>query len=189
MQRAGFVLVGGASTRMGSDKALLRLGEATLVELIACKVADAIGFVGLIGALDRYSQFGYPVYADQNPGCGPIGGLQTILSLGVADWNLVVACDMPQMSSAFLSALIERIDGCPTQSACVVPIGPQGLEPLCSLYHASCLPVVDLAISEGRFKMRDLLLELNMFPVMTSDLAVFKNVNTPAEWNGVLANR
>ena len=187
MQRAGFVLVGGGSTRMGTNKALLRLGDETLVESAASKVASAIGSVALIGDPDRYRPFGYPVYADRNPGCGPIGGLQTILSLGLAEWNLLVACDMPRISGSLLSTLIAKIEGTPAQSACIVPLGPDGPEPLCAIYHATCLPAVDWAISARRFKMRDLLFELNMIPFTPSDSAVFTNVNTPADWRGVLA--
>lgn len=187
MQRAGFVLVGGASTRMGSDKALLRLGEATLVESAAGKVAAAVQCVALIGSPERYGQFGYPVYADKSPGCGPMGGLQTLLQLGLAEWNLVIACDMPRVSSIFLNALTARIDGSPTQSTCIVPTGPDGPEPLCAIYHASCLPAVDSAITNRRFKMRDLLLKLNVLPVMSYESAVFTNVNTPADWTQLLA--
>src|ERR1700686_3791867 len=73
MRRSGFVLAGGASSRMGRDKALLAYGETTLLEHVARAVRDAVGSVTLIGGPDRYGELGYAVFRDIVPGCGPLG--------------------------------------------------------------------------------------------------------------------
>src|SRR5579862_7372387 len=92
---AGFVLVGGLSARMDSDKALLGVGGSTLVDQIASRVRAAAGNVTLIGPPENYASSGYNVIADRVTGCGPLGGVFTALSVTTAEWNLIVACDLP----------------------------------------------------------------------------------------------
>jgi molybdenum cofactor guanylyltransferase len=180
MRRSGFVLAGGASSRMGRDKALLAFGETTLVEHVAGAVRDAVGSVILIGDPDRYGALGYPVYRDIVPDCGPLGGIYTALSIAPTDWNLVVACDMPGISASALRGLIEPEAG-PGRCS-VMAAGPGGdPEPLCAVYHRNCQPVLDRAIREKRFKMRDLVVELQT-ELRPIEGAVLANVNTPGEW-------
>src|SRR5271163_1224329 len=99
---SGYVLAGGRSTRMGRDKALLPLGDSTLLDHVAQCVRQAAGNVTIIGPPDRYASLGYPVTADLVTNCGPLGGLYTALSITETDWNLMVACDMPGLTAHFL---------------------------------------------------------------------------------------
>jgi molybdopterin-guanine dinucleotide biosynthesis protein A len=180
MRRQGFVLAGGASSRMGRDKALLAYRETTLVEHVARVVLEAVGSVALIGDRDRYRELGYPVYSDNVPGCGPLSGIHTALSVSEADWNLIVACDMPGISASVLRRLIDP-EAEPGRSS-VIAVGPGGEpEPLCAVYHRRCLPVLARAIREKRFKMRDLVVELEA-ELRPIDAAALANINTPGEW-------
>ena len=181
MRRAGFVLTGGRSSRMGVDKALLLFEGQPLLKHQAEVVREAAGSAILIGDPTRYSDLGYQVCSDRIPGCGPAGGISTALSLRVAEWNLIVACDMPHITVEALRILIEKTNDTAAQS--VIPIGPDGgPEPLCAVYHTGCLPVLDRAIREKRFKMRDLVRELKPLFVRGIDSACFANANTPGEW-------
>jgi len=180
MRRSGFVLAGGASSRMGRDKALLAYRETTLVEYVAQAVYEAIGSVALVGDPDRYRELGHTVYRDKVAGCGPLGGIYTALSISPSDWNLIVACDMPGISARALGGLIDP-EAQPDRN-CVMAVGSGGEpEPLCALYHRRCLPVLGLAIREKRFKMRDLVRELKA-ELRPLDAAALANVNTPDEW-------
>jgi molybdopterin-guanine dinucleotide biosynthesis protein A len=184
---AGFVLAGGQSVRMGRDKALLPYGPATLVEATASLVESVSGHVAIVGDPLKYGQFGYPVYPDRLPGCGPMGGLQAALHLGLADWNLVVACDMPRLTAGVFSALLDRASSVAhPRLACLAPRGEQGeFEPLCAVYHSSCLPAVERALAENRFRMRLLLSQLNTVDIGKWPSAVFANVNTLEDWAGL----
>ena len=178
---AGFVLTGGRSSRMGRDKALLPIEGGLLVERIAEVVRAAAGNVTLIGAPGRYAHLGLPVLPDLVEGSGPICGLHTALKATRADWNLVVACDMPGLTARFLSDLLAaaKQQGC----ACLAPQTDSGLHPLCAVYHRRAGDAVEFAIQHKRFKMHDLLkvLEAQSFPV--ADAAQLQNVNTPVEWS------
>lgn len=179
MRRSGFVLAGGLSTRMGRDKALLPYQGKTMLEQVAAVVHEVVGNVAVIGAPELYGDLVQPIYPDKIPGCGPIGGIYTALSVSAADWNLVVACDMPAVSAAALQALMQpEADG---GKDCVMAAGPEGPEPLCALYHRRCLAALDRAIRDKRFKMRDLVPELKA-ELRAVEPAALANLNTRAEW-------
>lgn len=181
MRQAGFVLAGGRSTRMGSNKAFLPYAGTTLLGYVAAMVGRAAGSVSLIGDADLYGGLGYPVYPDRVAGCGPAGGISTALALRLAPWNLIVACDMPGITEGLLVELLEKANG--AAADCIVPVGPEGqAEPLCAVYHIRSLPALEQAIREKRFKMRDLLPELEAMLVDGVDPKCFRNVNTPADW-------
>jgi len=174
------VLAGGGSTRMGRDKALLPYRGTTLLEHVASIVRQAAGTAVIIGNPERYGSLGFPVYGDQILPCGPIGGIYTALSVTRSEWNLVVACDMPMLSLSVLRGLIEH--SFRSASNCIAGMGPGGEpQPLCAVYHRRCLPLLEQAIGEKRFKMRELLPELRSEPVML-DPSVFANINTTDDW-------
>lgn len=177
---AGFVLTGGRSSRMGRDKALLPIDGSVLVERTAEVVRAAAGSVTLIGAPGRYAHLGLPVLPDLVPDGGPICGLHTALKITRADWNLVVACDMPGLTAAFLGELLAAAQqlGC----ACLAPRTDSGLHPLCAVYHRRSADAVEFAIHRKSFKMHDLLKSLGAVSWTVADASLLENVNTPLEW-------
>ena len=177
---AGFVLTGGRSSRMGRDKALLPIEGSVLVERTAERVRAAAGSVILIGAPERYSHLGLPVAADLVEDAGPIGGLYTALKIDRAEWNLLVACDMPSLTAKFLRELLDAARQC--GSACLVPQTESGLHPLCAVYHRCAEGAVESAIEHKRFKMHDLLKVLKAVSFPVADASMLENVNTPVEW-------
>src|SRR5437762_8761701 len=82
MKAAGFVLVGGHSSRMGRDKALLPLDSGLLIEKLAAMVAAVVGTVALIGEPERYKHLGLECLPDLRPGMGPLAGIEAALESG-----------------------------------------------------------------------------------------------------------
>jgi molybdopterin-guanine dinucleotide biosynthesis protein A len=179
--RAGFVLAGGASRRMGRDKALLPLGETTMIEKIAAAVRGAAGNVTLIGPLERYAHLGLTVIPDEIENCGPLGGLYTALRATKADWNVLVACDMPGVSEDFLKQLLEAAEA--SGADCLVPETGGKLDPLCAVYHRRLDVAAESAIRQKLFKMHDFISTLRTCRWPVSDGQALLNVNTPAEWS------
>ncbi|MGD1092529.1 MAG: molybdenum cofactor guanylyltransferase [Bryobacteraceae bacterium] len=178
--RAGFILVGGRSSRMGRDKALLPLNGSTLVEVLAGHLKNAAGTVTLIGPPDRYGSLGFPVVADSIDNCGPLGGVYTALSITRAEWNLIVACDMPGLTTGFLEDLFLAAEA--TEADCVVPEGARGVEPLCAVYHRRCRTHAASAIARKKLKMHDFVSSLHAVTLPVSDFSPLRNANTPEEW-------
>jgi len=177
--KAGFVLAGGQSSRMGQDKALLPWKGATLIESVAREVFLAAGNVTLIGSVQLYGKLGFPVIPDQIAGYGPMGGLHAALRLGVADWNVLVACDMPEVTRQLLEELLAAAEVSGRDA--LVPETTGGLEPLCAVYHARLLPAVESAIQSKHLKMHDFVstIQARLWPA--PDASLFRNVNTPEQ--------
>jgi len=177
---AGFVLVGGRSSRMECDKALLPAGPQTLAEQIAHSVRQAAGSVTLIGDPEKYASLGLPVIADAVKGRGPMGGIYTALLHSKEDWNLVVACDMPDLAPDFLHALIRAAGRSP--QSCLVCEGPGGMEPLCAVYHRRAEAVLGAAFARGVRKVTEAFAGLQVTSLTVPEATRFQNINTPEEW-------
>jgi molybdopterin-guanine dinucleotide biosynthesis protein A len=182
MRRAAFVLVGGASTRMGRDKALLPYREGVLVEHVAEAARRAAGSVTLVGNPERYRRLGLPVIADSEPGLGPLAGIVAALETTRARWNLMLACDMPNIAQSFLISLFEVAETAPVEPDCVAPQCRGRLEPLCAVYHRRSAGVLRAALAERELKLQRVLRRLNLVPWPVAEPYWFRNVNTPEDW-------
>lgn len=150
----GFVLVGGKSSRMGQDKALLPFGNMPLLIWMAERVQAVCEQVSLVGDGNTYSGWVYPVIEDIFPGQGPLAGIHTVLAHSDAPLNLVVGCDMPYLSPEFLSLLLE-IARKGNFDAVVPESESFGCEPLCAVYTPACRAPVEEALQSHQRQTRD----------------------------------
>jgi len=180
MKRAGFVLAGGASSRMGCNKALLPYGGATLIEHVAAQVAAAAGSVFLVGPPEEYAHLPYLVVPDFFRRCGPLAGLHAGLVASPAEWNLVVACDMPAVTADFLGSLLEAADS--VEADALVPVWPCGwLEPLCAVYRRELAVPLGEALQRGVRQLVQALAGLRLARWPITEPGYFANLNTPKE--------
>lgn len=177
--RAGFVLTGGRSSRMGRDKARLPFGNGTLVEHVAECVRVAAGTVALVGSPERYAGLGLTCIADRYRDSGPLGGLCTALEITRAEWNLIVACDMPGVTGRFLSRLFEAAEA--GRPDCLIPETSDGLHPLCAVYHRRAAAKAKWHILHNSLKMHDFVATLDALKLPVEP-AFVQNVNAPQDW-------
>jgi molybdopterin-guanine dinucleotide biosynthesis protein A len=201
----GVVLCGGASRRMGRDKAELVVEGRTLLERAAATLASVAHEVVLAcGPEPRYAHRGLELVLDRVPGGGPLAGLEAGLAR-LAErgdgserpehpqcpqsngWLVALACDMPRADARVLALLLERarardLDVCLLAS-------PDGLEPLCAVYRASCLEPVRAALAAGERRMVAFHGRVAVGVLHTDELAPLgaelagsaANLNTPEE--------
>ncbi len=182
-----FILAGGSSSRMGSDKALLELNGVPLLLRAARLLQPLAASVTVIGDSARYASLGLAVVPDDVPDLGPLGGIATALCISRTPWNLVIGCDLPYLTAAWLEFLISRAQA--SRADVLLPEGPRGPEPLCAVYHARCAPLISAALERGVRKVTDGLAGLVIETVpqeewkaFDSDGCLFKNMNSPADY-------
>src|ERR1044071_920695 len=124
-----FILAGGASSRMGTDKSLLPIERQTFTARIAEPLLKLTGTGSVVG---RASGLSLPSVAGVCPQWGALGGLHAALTACKRDWAIVVAVDLPFVTGdLFLSLAASRLD-----HEAIVPIQPDGRpQPLAALYR------------------------------------------------------
>jgi len=177
------VLAGGRSTRMGRDKALLPFHGRPLAAFIAEAVAQAAGSVTLVGNPALSAATGVPSIPDLFPGEGPLGGILTALRDTGSAWNLIVACDMPELTAPFLVALFEAAEG--EDADVLLPVPPGGrVEPLCAVWHRRALAALEITFAAGTRRVAGALDGLRTVRYSVNEITPFQNVNTPEDWTG-----
>jgi molybdenum cofactor guanylyltransferase len=180
----GFILVGGASRRMGRDKAQLVLGGRTFVQRIADELSPIASFVSLVGAPQTSSHF--KNVPDVHPQWGALGGIHAALTAAETEWAIVIACDLPFVTTELFGRLTSMAND--TVDA-IVPVQPDGRpQPVCSLYRRTCLAEINELVDAGEHTPRALLANVRTRYVEFAELSdldgannFFLNVNTPED--------
>lgn len=180
-----FILAGGKSTRMGTDKAFAMLDGQTLLARalgLARRVANDVRIVGDAGKFAPFAS----VVEDVFPGCGPLAGIHAALRASQTDLNLMLAVDLPFVSPALLQFLIAQARD--STAVVTVPHAARGLQPLCALYRREFADFAETALRDGHYKIDALFEKIRTRVIAEDDLQaagfsprLFGNLNTPEE--------
>jgi molybdopterin-guanine dinucleotide biosynthesis protein A len=192
MSRMGFVLAGGKSSRMGSDKALLDFHGQTLLDralTVMGAVCDRVTIVGDPAKFAKYSSTKCrAVVADIFSGCGPLGGIHAALTQSSAELNLMLAVDMPFVSAELLAFLWAAAEGEGDHAMVTVPCTGKRLQPLCAVYRRDFSATAEEALRAGKYKVDAAFVGMPTRVVEESELEaagfserMFFNVNTPQD--------
>ena len=179
---SGAVLTGGASRRMGRDKALVEVGGRPLAvgvaEVLLDAGADEVFTVG--GDLDALRALGLQALADDHPGEGPLGGLLTALRRASNAMVAVLACDLPALEPQVIRRVVAALDA-DTHAVCAVPVRDGRLEPLHGAWRRSGRPQLQAAFDQGERAMHRAVAPLAVVEVLGIDPAVLADANSPAD--------
>lgn len=183
----GIVLAGGRSIRMGKDKASLELSEQTLLSRVVQTVSLVCPEVIIAGGEQSLADgFGPDVrwVSDQPGSVGPLAGVTAGLQAARHDACLVVACDMPFLTPALLSHLVDRLE---TFDA-VVPISRGVSQYLHAAYSRSAAPTAQALLRLKARSVHELVVRLRVLHLSEKHCARFDptglscfNMNTPAD--------
>lgn len=168
---------------MGRDKARLRLGDTSLVERAAGRLAEVVNEV-LVADRGLELAHGYRSVADGD-GDGPAAGILGAAGLCPGRDLLVLACDLPGVPAALLRCLTGT-----NEDDAFVPRWRRGVEPLCALYRPAALEILAAEARAGRFALHSLLRSGSLKVRYLEDRALaafgppehlFLNLNTPED--------
>jgi len=181
---SGALLVGGASQRMGRDKAHVPLAGEAVATRLARRLATLCEDVLLVGGDPPADAPGRRVPDIEGPRCA-LRGLASALAAARAERVLVLATDLPFVSEALLLALVAW-----PEADVVLPRDPGGPQPLCAVYRREpALRAASRRLAAGeRLALHELLAELevrtlpqDVLAALDPDGSALSNLNTPED--------
>lgn len=186
---SAIILTGGKSSRMGTNKALLPLGEENTITRIA-DVAKACceQIILVTNEPEKYDFLALPCVKDIYKEKGPLGGLHSGLSAINTQKALVFPCDLPLISLEYIQPLLaadEKYD--------IVIYEAEGrIHPLLGRYHKNVLPRMITCLKEHRLKIQEFFqpLQVKILKAESYGFSVppeicFMNMNTEADYEMV----
>jgi len=182
---AALLLAGGASVRMGRQKALLDFGDTPLwrhqLETLMKLEPDEL-YISGSPALDLPSG-PWKILHDEQPGLGPLAGLTTTLHASTAGQLVVLAVDLPNVTPEFLQLLLAQADPeggiVPELDAFyqgTVAVYPRGILPACEQLLGSEDRSFQRLIRQGLADK-----QMKVYSVSEAERPLFLNLNTPAD--------
>ncbi len=189
-----FILIGGRSSRLGTDKAFAELGGETLAErsiaIMRSGLSSAKRITMVAGSSSQFAieaiTADIPFIFDLHEGRGPLGGIHAALSYANTAWIFVLACDYPFVLPELIQLLAEKVSD---EFDAIVPEQEDGrLQPLCAFYNvAAAQPIVEEILQRPRMPppMYEIVAQLNPRTVKFSEYShltgsdtFFININT-----------
>ncbi|WP_024545221.1 molybdenum cofactor guanylyltransferase [Picosynechococcus sp. NKBG15041c] len=181
-----FILLGGKSQRMGRDKALLRLGEQTILERtlkIATSLSDDIYL--LTSWRDRYQSFLNSTVRwldDPYQEGGLVALHHGLKTLNPSGWILLLACDLPNLDQGQLNQWIAQLETIPATTAAALVNQGKFYEPCCGFYRGTAQRSLQQFINQGGRSFQKWLATVPVFPLAIAQPQMLFNCNTPADF-------
>ncbi len=171
------VLVGGKSSRMGTDKAALRFDDAPFYQILCERMNFFPERFLSVNSFQNYSYPGYTLIRDEYPDTGPMGGILSVLNHFHGRCLMVIACDMPFFSENEARRLLEQYHG----EDALIPVADGRWQPLCALYSASVSSLFLENIRKGDYRLKNAVTGADFRTVEISGdhAGCYLNINTP----------
>lgn len=190
MNTGVIILAGGRSSRMGTNKALLKINKKPSIERIAMCLSPMFSHLILVtNEPEAYRFLGLKTVSDHFPGKGPLAGIHAGLLASPAETNVIVACDMPFVSAELAGVLVNHSN----EYDAVVPVIGGRQQPLFAVFKKKLAAKMEENIKSGCLRTKDLLAQLHVLYLTEQDFRVagsleriFFNMNRPHEYKEAL---
>ena len=198
MRWVGAVLAGGASRRMGADKAFIEIEGLTMVERAAVALTDAGASVVLIvgGDRARLDPIGLPFWPDLYPGQGPLGAIVTALHAldrvagPSAEAVVTLPCDVVEPDPAAVRAVLDRLEAAGPAIDGVVPVGDGMPQWLHAAWKRRGGPLLSEAFNRGLRAPKEAASLLNTVVLDVAGTRWFRDADRPEDLpQGALCHR
>lgn len=177
-----YILAGGKSSRMGTDKGLVSIDNKSLVEFVIRTVKPLFKNCFIVSKNPEYNQFELICIQDEVEGIGPAGGIYTAMRHCQSKKILIVSCDMPNITASAIKSLIASSKNYDI----IVPVFEHKFEPLFAIYSKACAHKWRELINSEVYKLQNIISNFNTLeldvtknPFFSKEL--FMNLNTQEE--------
>ena len=142
-----FILAGGKSTRMGTNKSLLRIGGITIIERVVNLMKGLFQDVLLItNQTEEFSFLKIMMLEDIHKNTGPLAGIHSALVDTKTEKNFIISCDMPLMTGEVIKYLVDY----PTERPITIARADNFIQQLCGVYYKSLVPFIESIIESNK---------------------------------------
>ena len=180
-----YILAGGKSQRMGTDKGLLMLNGKTFVNHICDALAPIVGEnIVIVSANVDYDVLGFPRIEDLIDDKGPVGGIYTAMKHSKTKFNFVLSVDAPLVSTDLLQWLADKHED--SYMMTQVQVGDKA-SPLIAIYDRSCRAVFGEHMAGKQLMLRKVIEDLSHQTLVVPDKwsKQVQNINTPEEYKKI----
>jgi molybdopterin-guanine dinucleotide biosynthesis protein A len=162
---------------MGSDKGLLKIDDKTFLELVINAVNPLVHSIIIVSNDASHDQFGYQRVEDEIKNSGPLAGLYSGLKHSKTEYNVVLSCDIPLITTEILNTLV---DGAFEDYDVVQIQSNNKTMPLIAMYKKQCMKLFLKLLHQGERRLRVAVSQLKTKTILLApELDQFvKNVNT-----------
>jgi molybdopterin-guanine dinucleotide biosynthesis protein A len=180
----GYILAGGKSSRMGTDKGLLLFNGKPMIQYVIDQMQTVFTKVVIVSNNPEYDKFGVEVIPDLIKDIGPAGGIYAALLHSETQLNFVVSCDMPFVTASAIEFIINNTK----ENQIVLVENNSKIEPLFGIYAKDCEQAWLHLIEQHKIKLQEMVLHFKFkaIPIENNDIfgkSFFKNINTKEDLN------
>ncbi len=184
---SAYILAGGKSSRMGTDKGLLLFHGKPLIERIIEELNVVFESVTIVSNNPEYEKFRLEVVKDLIENIGPAGGIHSAMNHATAEKIFVVSCDMPFINHEAVEYIVENSG----EAQIAVPLFQRSVQPLFGLYSVNCLPQWSRLLEHGVNKLQQMishfkLLKIDVNGIRPFNEILFMNVNDKNDFTKAL---
>ena len=184
------ILAGGENSRIGREKAFLKIGERTFIEEQVSSLKKIFDEIIIVTNNRRnFKDMDVKVVTDIVPHSGPMGGLFTGLAVSSNIHCFVIGCDMPLINLELIKFMIDEIK----ENDIVIPLSSKGKETLFAIYSINCLETIKRQIELKNLKLINILKYHKVRYTSQKEIETydpegfsFFNVNSPKDYEEVL---
>jgi len=173
-----YILCGGKSSRMGSEKGLVKLQDKQFIKHITNSLYKITKAVFLVTDNQDYLSFEFPLVSDNYKQKGPLGGIQSALKHTSEEKVLILSCDIPLITAETLNTLLKNTEN---EAEISFATANENWHPLIGIYAKSLLPAIEKAIENDRLKLIVFIKEYNYQEIEIADSKSLTNINSPEE--------
>ena len=183
---SAYIVAGGKSSRMGSDKGLLPLNETVFIEHIVNPLKEAsIKNITIVSANKAYDYLNCNRIEDIYVEKGPVGGIFTALSHSTTKQNIILSVDIPLVSADIIKWLIENIDE--EKQITQVKVLDK-TSPLFAVYSKEVVSVFEEHLKKEQLKLRTVVEDIPHSTINVPEewCALLQNINTKEDYQNLL---